>query len=66
MILAQLLKMGGAARVVIAANKGVKTQVAQELGAGDEYIELDRENPEPQWEKLKKDNPYGFDVVVSG
>jgi D-arabinitol dehydrogenase (NADP+) len=65
LILAQLLKLNGAARVVIAANKGIKTQVAQELQAGDEYIELDRQNPEAQWEKLKKDNPYGFDVVVS-
>ena len=65
LILAQLLKLNGAARVVIAANKGIKTEVARQLGAGDEYIELDRENPEAQWEKLKQDNPYGFDVVVS-
>ncbi|KXN89151.1 D-arabinitol dehydrogenase 1, partial [Leucoagaricus sp. SymC.cos] len=37
------------------------------FGAGptaDEYIELDRQNPGPQWQKLKDDNPYGFDVVV--
>ncbi|KAJ7910635.1 chaperonin 10-like protein [Mycena leptocephala] len=34
------------------------------LDAGDEYIELDRQNPEAQWQKLKDDNPYGFDVVV--
>ena len=66
LILAQLLKMNGAAKVVIAANKGIKTKIAQELEAGDEYIELDRQNPGPQWEKLKADNPYGFDVVVCG
>ena len=65
LILAQLLKLNGATRVVIAANKGIKTQVARELDAGDEYIELDRANPEAQWDKLKKDNPHGFDVVVS-
>jgi len=35
-------------KVVIAANKGIKTQIAKELDAGDEYIELDRENPGPQ------------------
>lgn len=64
LILAQLLKLNGAAKVVIAANKGIKTDIAKQLDAGDEYIELDRVNPGPQWEKLKADNPYGFDVVV--
>jgi D-arabinitol dehydrogenase (NADP+) len=64
LILAQLLKLNGAHRVVIAANKGIKMDIAKELNAGDEYIELDRQNPGPQWEQLKKDNPYGFDVVV--
>lgn len=65
LILAQLLKLNGASKVVIAANKGIKTDIARQLDAGDEYVELDRANPEPQWEKLKKENPYGFDIVVS-
>ncbi|KAI5120613.1 hypothetical protein M0805_008089 [Coniferiporia weirii] len=64
LILAQLLKLNGAMRVVIAANKGIKMDIAKQLDCGDEYIELDRANPGPQWEQLKKDNPYGFDVVV--
>jgi threonine dehydrogenase-like Zn-dependent dehydrogenase len=64
LILAQLLKLNGASRVVIAANKGIKMDIAKDLDAGDEYIELDRANPEAQWKKLKDDNPYGFDVVV--
>ncbi|KAG6808282.1 N-terminal acetyltransferase A complex catalytic subunit ard1 [Tricholoma furcatifolium] len=64
LILAQLLKLNGASRVVIAANKGIKMDIAKELDAGDEYIELDRQNPDAQWKKLKEDNPYGFDVVV--
>lgn len=64
LILAQLLKLNGASRVVIAANKGIKMDIAKQLNAGDEYVELDRKNPGPQWEQLKKDNPYGFDVVV--
>ncbi|KAF8553796.1 hypothetical protein OG21DRAFT_1509691 [Imleria badia] len=55
LILAQLLKLNGASRVVIAANKGIKTQIAKELGAPDEYIELDRNDPTVQWEK----NPGG-------
>ncbi|OAX36839.1 GroES-like protein [Rhizopogon vinicolor AM-OR11-026] len=64
LILAQLLKLNGAAKVVIAANKGIKTQIAQDLGAGDIYVELDRENPAPQWKQLQRDYPHGFDVVV--
>ncbi|KAI0746975.1 NADP+-dependent D-mannitol dehydrogenase [Daedaleopsis nitida] len=64
LILAQLLKLNGAMRVVIAANKGIKMDVAKQLDAGHEYIELDRESPTSQWEALKQRNPYGFDVVV--
>jgi D-arabinitol dehydrogenase (NADP+) len=63
LILAQLLKLNGACRVVIAANKGIKMDIAKQLNAADEYIELDRKDPEEQWKKLE-DNPYGFDVVV--
>ncbi|KAI0711384.1 GroES-like protein [Earliella scabrosa] len=64
LILSQLLKLNGAHRVVLAANKGIKMDIAKQLNAADEYIELDRQNPGPQWEQLKKDNPYGFDIVV--
>ena len=64
LILAQLLKLNGASRVVIAANKGIKMDIAKTLNAADESIELDRKAPEAQWQKLKDDNPYGFDVVV--
>ncbi|KAF8899755.1 chaperonin 10-like protein [Gymnopilus junonius] len=45
LILAQLLKLNGAARVVLAANKGVKMDIAEKLNAADEYIELDRKAP---------------------
>ncbi|KAF7966715.1 hypothetical protein HWV62_37275 [Athelia sp. TMB] len=64
LILAQLLKLNGASRVVVAANKGVKTQIAKDLHAADEYVELDRDHPEEQWAKLRTDNKYGFDVVI--
>ena len=64
LILAQLLRLNGAARVVVAANRGAKTALARALDVAHEYVELDRQNPGPQWEQLKKDNPYGFDVVV--
>ncbi|KAI0336744.1 NADP+-dependent D-mannitol dehydrogenase [Cubamyces sp. BRFM 1775] len=64
LILAQLLKLNGATRIVVAANKGIKMDIAKQLGTADEYIELDRDNPNAQWEELKQRNPYGFDVVV--
>lgn len=64
LIFAQLMKLNGASRVVIAANKGQKMDIAKKLNCGDEYIELDRKDPQAQWDQLKKDNPYGFDVVV--
>ncbi|KAK0192223.1 chaperonin 10-like protein [Armillaria mellea] len=64
LILSQLLKLNGASKVVVAASKGIKTRIAKELGAADEYIELDRENPQAQWDKIKVDYPYGFDAVV--
>ena len=28
------------------------------------FLPVPRENPGPQWEKLKEDYPFGFDVVV--
>ncbi|KAH9941192.1 NADP+-dependent D-mannitol dehydrogenase [Epithele typhae] len=64
LILAQLLKLNGAARVVVAANQGVKMDVAKQLNAAHEYVELDRAAPEAQWAALKEANPHGFDVVV--
>lgn len=65
LILAQLLKLNGASHVVLAANKGIKTQIAQSLNAADVYYELDRESPEAQWAEIREKYPHGFDVVVS-
>ena len=48
----------------MAANKGKKMTIAKNINAADEYIELERQNPGAQWEKIKKDNPYGFDAVI--
>ncbi|KAK7046631.1 zinc-binding dehydrogenase [Favolaschia claudopus] len=64
LILSQLLKLNGASKVVIAANKGIKTDIARKLDAADEYVEIDRDAPDEHWAKLKKDYPYGFDAVV--
>jgi D-arabinitol dehydrogenase (NADP+) len=65
LILAQLLKMNGAARVVVAANKGIKTEMTRTLNSADVLVELDRADPAAGWTRIKEENPYGFDVVVS-
>lgn len=41
-MLSQLLKLNGASKVVIAANKGIKMDIAKDIEAGDVFIELDR------------------------
>jgi hypothetical protein len=37
-------------------------ELAKSLNAADVYVPLSRSDSTPQWEQLKKDNPYGFDV----
>jgi D-arabinitol dehydrogenase (NADP+) len=66
LMFAQLLKIAGASKVVLAANKGKKLDLAKEHKMADEFVEIDRENPVGDWESLKKRYSYGFDVVVSG
>ncbi|THU83064.1 NADP+-dependent D-mannitol dehydrogenase [Dendrothele bispora CBS 962.96] len=63
-LISQLCKLNGASRVVLASNKGMKMDVAREVGAAHEYLELDRNDAEGQWKSFKSANPYGFDVVV--
>lgn len=62
--IAQLLRQNGGLHVTVASNKGEKMELAKRLGCGDEYIDLDRDDSNPQWEDLKKRHPYGFDVVI--
>lgn len=64
LVLAQMLRQNGCVRVVVAAPAGLKMEVAKKVGAGDEYIELSRQDASAQFAQLKADNPYGFDIVV--
>ncbi|PPQ73834.1 hypothetical protein CVT24_012259, partial [Panaeolus cyanescens] len=65
LILAQLLKLNGASKVVIAANEGIKMRIARELDAGDEYIEFQRgSGATDQWAQLREKYAGRFDVVV--
>lgn len=43
LLFAQTLKVTGASKGVLAVNKGEKTQIAHEIGAADEHVELKRE-----------------------
>ncbi|KAK9476490.1 chaperonin 10-like protein [Lipomyces japonicus] len=64
LVLAQLLRQNGGCHVVLAANAGSKMKLAKQLDAADVYVELDRKQPQAQFELLKRENPYGFDIVV--
>ena len=64
LVLAQMLRQCGGCHVVVAAPEGQKMELAEKLGAGDEYVALSRSNPQGQFDKLKAENPYGFDIVV--
>jgi len=64
LMLTQMLRLNGGCHVVIAAPEGLKMNLAKSLEAADEYVELSRKDPGPQFEKLKSENPYGFDIVV--
>lgn len=64
LVLAQMLRQNGGCNVVVVAPGGLKMDLAQKLGAGDKYIELSRESPKAQFDALKAENPYGFDIVV--
>jgi len=64
LVLAQMLRLNGGCKVVIAAPEGLKMNLAKSLDAGDEYVELSRKDPSAQFEQIKAANPYGFDIVI--
>jgi D-arabinitol dehydrogenase (NADP+) len=64
LVLAQMLRHNGGCHVVLAAPKGLKMDLAKKLGAADVYIELSRDSPDAQFQKIKDDHKYGFDIVV--
>lgn len=41
-MLAQLLKLNGASKVVLVSNKGIKMDIAKDMEVADVYIELHR------------------------
>ncbi|MBV9492150.1 MAG: zinc-dependent alcohol dehydrogenase family protein [Verrucomicrobia bacterium] len=62
-VLAQLVKLNGAARLVVAAPPGPKLDLAAKLAA-DEVVPIDRHNPEVHRKRLQELSPNGFDYVI--
>ena len=62
-VLAQLLKLNGAGRLVVAAPPGAKLELAGRLAA-DDIVPMDRKNPDKHRNRLRELNPTGFDYIV--
>ncbi|KAJ4373527.1 hypothetical protein N0V86_007668 [Didymella sp. IMI 355093] len=63
-LLAQLIRMNGAAHLTIASKGGPKLDLARKLDIADAYTTISDDQPENDLEALKAANPYGFDIVV--
>lgn len=64
LLLAQLIRMNGAAHLTVASKAGPKLGLARELRIADEYVTISDDRPEVDMQNLHAANPYGFDVVV--
>jgi D-arabinitol dehydrogenase (NADP+) len=64
LVLAQMLRLNGGCHVVLAAPEGLKMDLAKKLDAADEYIALSRTNPQVQFDEIKSNFKFGFDVVI--
>ncbi|KAJ4377476.1 hypothetical protein N0V83_000301 [Neocucurbitaria cava] len=64
MLLAQLIRLNGAAHLTIASKGGPKLDLAKELGIADSFITISDHQPQVEMAALASANPYGFDVVV--
>ncbi|KAF2257845.1 GroES-like protein [Lojkania enalia] len=65
--LAQLLRLNGVQKLVVAARVGDKMSLGKKLAIADEYLELGRSNEEvnrQKWADLRTKYPHGFDNVV--
>lgn len=63
LILAQLLRMAGAARVTVAAPTAAKLELARRHGASH-TVQLDRADPSRGIDELRALAPDGFDAVI--
>lgn len=64
LLLAQLIRMNGAAHLSVAAKGGPKLDLAREMRVADEIVTISDDNAEDDFAALQARNPDGFDVVV--
>jgi D-arabinitol dehydrogenase (NADP+) len=62
-VLAQLIKLNGAGKLVVAAPAGQKLDLIKKLAA-DEVVVIDRKDPEKHRRQLNELNPTGFDYII--
>jgi D-arabinitol dehydrogenase (NADP+) len=62
-VLAQLLKLNGAARLIVAAPEGRKLNLIERLCA-DQVVVMDRNDRSNHYKRLKEISPRGFDYVI--
>ena len=62
-MLAQLVKLNGAARLVVAAPPGKKLDLISKLAA-DDVVPMDRQDAEVHRRRLQELSPNGFDYVI--
>ena len=62
-VLAQLVKLNGAARLVVAAPPGQKLDLISRLAA-DQVVPMDRQDSDVHTKRLRELSPNGFDYVI--
>ncbi|KAF2125295.1 L-threonine 3-dehydrogenase [Dothidotthia symphoricarpi CBS 119687] len=65
-LLAQLIRMNGAAHLTIASQDGPKLDLAKQLNVADSFVTISNKHDQAhsEMEALEASNPYGFDIVV--
>ncbi|KAL1601931.1 hypothetical protein SLS59_005097 [Nothophoma quercina] len=63
-LLAQLIRLNGAAHLTIASKAGPKLDLAKQLGIADAYVTISDDRPGADLNALKASSAYGFDIVV--
>ena len=64
LLLAQLLRLNGAAHLTIASKTGPKLDLARGMGVADAFVAISDDGAVADMAALHAANPHGFDVVV--
>ena len=64
LLLAQLLRLNGAAHLTVASKAGPKLDLARKMGVADELVAISDDDADADLAALRAANPHGFDIVV--